>query len=95
MTLIKFGDFRFMLLSLRATLPPKPGSSKTKPYQQYLALGIYANPAGLQRVEAEAKIVGGLLARGEFDWSRYLVGEQELGIGDWADFLSWQKVLIK
>ncbi|MEH2114269.1 MAG: hypothetical protein V7K39_17460 [Nostoc sp.] len=84
-----------MLLSLRATLPPKPGSSKTKPYQQYLALGIYANPAGLQRVEAEAKIVGGLLARGEFDWSRYLVGEQELGIGDWADFLSWQKVLIK
>ncbi|MEH2156484.1 hypothetical protein [Nostoc sp.] len=41
-------------LSLRATLPPKPGSNKTKPYQQYLALGICANPAGLQRAEAEA-----------------------------------------
>ncbi|HYX13487.1 MAG TPA: integrase [Nostoc sp.] len=74
-------------LSLRATLPPKPGSSKTKPYQQYLALGIYANPAGLQRAEAEAKIVGGLLARGEFDWNRYLTQEQELGIGDWAEWI--------
>lgn len=74
-------------LSLRATLPPKPGSNKTKPYQQYISLGIYDNPAGLQRAEAEAKIVGGLLARGEFDWSRYLVSEQELGIGDWAKWI--------
>jgi integrase len=74
-------------LSLRATLPPKPGSNKTKLHQQYLALGIYANPAGLQRAEAEAKIVGGLLARGEFDWSRYLVSEQELGIGDWGQWI--------
>ncbi|MBN3886176.1 MAG: hypothetical protein V7K64_17945 [Nostoc sp.] len=41
-------------LSLRPTLPPKPESNKTKPYQQYLASGIYANPAGLQRAEAEA-----------------------------------------
>ncbi|MBN3951898.1 MAG: integrase [Nostoc sp. NMS7] len=74
-------------LSLRATLPPKSGSNKTKPYQQYLALGIYANPAGLQRAEAEAKIVGGLLARGEFDWSRYLVLEQELASGDWGTWI--------
>ncbi|MBW4480276.1 MAG: integrase [Tolypothrix brevis GSE-NOS-MK-07-07A] len=74
-------------LSLRATLPPKPGSAKIKPYQQYLALGIYANPAGLQRAEAEAKIVGGLLARGEFDWSRYLVSEQEMGSGDWGQWI--------
>ncbi|MBH8555857.1 integrase [Nostocaceae cyanobacterium CENA357] len=59
-------------LSLRATLPPKPGSKKIIWHQQYLSLGIYANPAGLQRAEAEAKIVGGLLARDEFDWSRYL-----------------------
>jgi len=29
-------------LSLKATLPPKPGSGKTKPYEQYLALEIYA-----------------------------------------------------
>jgi hypothetical protein len=61
-------------LSLRATFPPKSGTSK--PHQQYLALGCYANPAGLQFAEAEAKTVGGLLAQGKFDWSKYL--DQEL-----------------
>ncbi|MCC5622698.1 integrase [Nostoc sp. CHAB 5715] len=74
-------------LSLRATLPPKPGSNKTNAHQQHIALGIYANPAGLQRAEAEAKIVGGLLARGEYDWSRYLCDEQELGIGNWVQWI--------
>jgi integrase len=74
-------------LSLRATLPPKPGTGKSKPHQQYIALGTYDNPAGLQRAEAEAKIVGGLLARGEFDWGRYLVPKQELGVGDWEQWI--------
>jgi hypothetical protein len=50
-------------LSLRATFPPKPGIDKP-PYQQLLSLGIYANPAGLQFAESEAKKVGGLLAQG-------------------------------
>ncbi|MEH1828229.1 MAG: integrase [Nostoc sp.] len=68
-------------LSLRATFPPKPGSSKVIWHQQYLALGIYANPAGLQRAEAEAKITGGLLARGEFDWSRYLPEQEQKAQG--------------
>ncbi len=75
-------------LSLRATLPPKPGTGKSKPYQQYIALGIYDNPAGLQRAEAEAKIVGGLLARGEFDWGRYLALYQESGDGGWTDWIA-------
>jgi len=66
---------RGVRLSLRATLPPKPDSQKTGPHQQYLALGIYANAAGLQRAEAEAKIVGGLLATNSFDWGRYLEPE--------------------
>ncbi|WP_174783275.1 integrase [Dolichospermum sp. UHCC 0406] len=57
-------------LSLRATFPPKSGTGK--PHQQYLALGCYANPAGLQFAEAEAKKVGGLLAQGRFEWSEYL-----------------------
>lgn len=73
-------------LSLRATLPPKPGSGKDKSHQQYIALGIYNNPAGLQRAEAEAKIVGGLLARGEFEWDRYLEsGIEKLSCGYWVD----------
>ena len=61
-------------LSLRATFPPKPGIDKP-PYQQLLSLGIYANPAGLQFAESEAKKVGGLLAQGKFEWSEYLVKE--------------------
>lgn len=74
-------------LSLRATLPPRPGSSKIKSYQQDIALGIYNNPAGLQRAEAEAKIVGGLLARGEFNWNRYLIQDEGLGIGSWEQWI--------
>ncbi len=59
-------------LCLRGTLPPKPDSQKTKPYQQRLYLGIYANPAGIKKAEAEAKKVGGLLACKEFSWEPYL-----------------------
>lgn len=71
-------------LSLRATLPPKPDSGKTIWYQQYISLGIYANPAGLQRAETEAKLVGVLLARDEFDWNRYIeTSKTEQGCEYW------------
>ncbi|HLP88600.1 MAG TPA: hypothetical protein VK184_08435, partial [Nostocaceae cyanobacterium] len=63
-------------LSLRATFPAKPGIDKP-PHQQYLSLGIYANPAGLQAAEAKAKEVGGLLAQGRFDWRDYIEAKQE------------------
>lgn len=56
----------------RGTLPPKPGSLKTIPYQQEIALKIRANPAGLKRAEAEAKKIGAALALKEFDWTPYL-----------------------
>lgn len=59
-------------LYARGTLPPKPGSLKTIPYQQEIALKIRANPAGLKRAEAEAKKIGAALALKEFDWSPYL-----------------------
>jgi len=59
-------------LYLRATLPPKPGSKQTKAHQQYIALSIYANSAGLQKAEAEARRVGALLACKEFAWEPYL-----------------------
>jgi integrase len=55
-------------LSLRAVLPPKPGSKRQKPYQQYLSLDVYANPTGLKFAEAEAKRIGGLLAQKRFEW---------------------------
>jgi integrase len=59
-------------LSLQATLPPKPGSNKREWHQQKISLGIYANPAGFAKAEAEAKLLGGRIASGEFDWGQYL-----------------------
>ncbi|MBK4732259.1 hypothetical protein JJD41_20660 [Oxynema sp. CENA135] len=53
-------------LYLRGTFPPKPGSSKQKPHQQDLKLGIYSNPAGLKRAKIEALRVGSLLASKTF-----------------------------
>lgn len=59
-------------LYLRATLPPRPGSDRTEPYQQRIATGIHANPAGLKEAEGQARLVGALLDRGEFSWEPYL-----------------------
>jgi hypothetical protein len=76
-----------MRLCLRGTFPPKPNSGKIKSYQQRLYLGIYANPAGIKKAEAEAKKVGGLLACKEFSWEPYLTEQekpQEMLIADWV-----------
>jgi len=63
-------------LYLQATLPPKPKSGKANPYQQQIALGIYANPAGISFAEKEARKVGALLASRAFNWSLYLRKEE-------------------
>ena len=63
-------------LYLQATLPPKPKSGKANPYQQQVALGIYANPAGISFAEKEARKVGALLASRAFNWSLYLRKEE-------------------
>lgn len=67
-TLEQLGD----RLYLKATLPPKPTSTKTRPHQQRIALGIHANPAGISLAEKEARKVGALLDCGEFSWLPYL-----------------------
>lgn len=59
-------------LYLRATLPPKPGSSHKKAHQQEISLSIYANAEGIKQAEAEAKKIGALLACREFSWEHYL-----------------------
>lgn len=59
-------------LALRAKLPPRPGSKMKEPDHQEISLGIYANPAGFQRAEAEAQHLGVLLALDKFEWSLYL-----------------------
>ncbi|MEM9272344.1 MAG: hypothetical protein AAGA80_05195 [Cyanobacteria bacterium P01_F01_bin.143] len=75
-------------LSLRGTLPPKPGSEKTKPYQQYLPLGIYSNAAGIKQAEEKAKLLGSQLALEKFDWQDWLNGDRGFTletVGYWAD----------
>jgi hypothetical protein len=60
------------MLSLRATLPPKPGSGRTKPFQQRIYLKIAANPASVTLAKKEARKVGALLDCKEFEWQTYL-----------------------
>lgn len=75
-------------LYLRATLPPKPDSPKRQPHQQRLALGYYANPAGISLAEAEARKVGALLDCKEFSWEPYLKASgQALTITHWIERL--------
>ena len=73
-------------LCLQATLPPKPGSSRDRPYQQRVYLGITATGQGLKLAEAEAKKLGGALDRGDFDWTLYLKkGAIAQTVGDWIE----------
>ncbi|MBD3882106.1 hypothetical protein IFO70_10085 [Phormidium tenue FACHB-886] len=58
-------------LSLRATLPPKPGSDKSKPHQQIISTGKYSTPEGLEEAEAIAMELRSQLQRGRFSWEAW------------------------
>lgn len=58
-------------LYLQATLPPAPGSARTRPYQQRIALAKNANPAGVAEAMTLAKELGIELARGTFCWENW------------------------
>ena len=58
-------------LSLRATLPPRPGSNRLRPSQQRLSLGIVATIDGLKKAEQEAKVLALSLMQNGFDWREY------------------------
>lgn len=64
-------------LYMVATLPPKPGNNRPKPYQQIIALGVPANENGFKRAEDEARRLGAALALKEFDWSLYIEAESD------------------
>ncbi|MEH2086862.1 integrase [Nostoc sp.] len=63
-------------LSLRATLPSRPGSQKSTHSQQDLALGMYANPAGLKAAEGKAIELAADIVRWKsgrpFPWDNWL-----------------------
>jgi len=58
-------------LYVRGTFPPPPDSTKDRPYQQRIALGLPATPRGLSLAEERAKAIGVALEAGKFDWSHY------------------------
>lgn len=58
-------------LYLRSTFPPKPGSDRITPYQQRLALGVHANPAGVSHAEKQARLIGAALDCKSFGWLDY------------------------
>jgi len=97
-TLLKAGKIGVTILLkgnrlyLRGTFPARPGSSKSFPHQQEIALGIEATLEGIRSAEKEARKVGGLLACQEFSWEPYLrqrKGTQQSPktIGDWISAL--------
>lgn len=63
-------------IQLQATLPPKPGSDKIKPYQQLISLGTPANLTGLITAQEDAFELGRLLARKQFEWNEKYLGKK-------------------
>jgi integrase len=59
-------------LSLRGTLPPRPGSPRLRSHQQRLSLNLPATIAGLKQAEQEVKIIAAQLIQNAFDWQQYL-----------------------
>ncbi|MGB3492789.1 MAG: hypothetical protein WBA57_08675 [Elainellaceae cyanobacterium] len=78
-------EARGQRLLLRATLPPKPTSTKTEPYQQRLSLGIAATPIGVSRAEKEARLIAAKLSTREFDWAPYCTTQSAIAesCGEW------------
>ncbi len=75
-------------LHLRGHLPPKPGSNKTEWHQQTIALGVYANPAGLRKAKAEATRVSDDLIFSRFDWNNYIStkpAQASRTVKDWVE----------
>lgn len=59
-------------LSLRGTLPPRPGSARLNASQQRISLNLPATPIGLKQAEQQAKIIAAQLIQNSFDWRPYL-----------------------
>lgn len=55
-------------LSLVATLPPKPGSQRKKPYQQRISLGYAASVPGFRQAETQARLLATQIINQSFRW---------------------------
>ena len=70
-------------LSLRSMLSDKHGNGFC---QQTIALGIYANAAGIKQAKPEARKLGSAIALKEFNWDNYLNRDRVVGsIENWIE----------
>lgn len=83
-------------LSLRGTLPPKPGSTKTRPSQQTISLGVHASPQGLEYAESKALEYGALINQRRFSWLAIADGTGSSDRADTVDawIASFQKHVV-
>jgi hypothetical protein len=71
-------------LSLRATLPPKPGKDRSS--QQTISLNLHLNPAGIKMAEIKAQQLSGELALDRFSWRRWLYDDRSVeNVEYWTD----------
>jgi integrase len=59
-------------LSVRGTLPPRPGSHRLRDHQQRISLNLPATMAGLKQAEQDVKVIAAQLIQNSFDWRHYL-----------------------
>lgn len=74
-------------LSIVATLPPKPNSSRTDRHQQRISLHTLANGEGLSHAYRMAQLIGSQLATDKFTWSDWIdtPSRQVLTVSDWIE----------
>jgi integrase len=74
-------------LSIVATFPPKPGSTRPGRHQQRLALHTLANSDGLSHAYRIAQLIGGQLATGNFNWAEWFdaPSRQPITCQDWIE----------
>ncbi len=63
-------------IALRGTLPPKPNSGKSKPYQQRIYLGYPFSQAGILQAEKDARSISAALIEKRFDWQDWSKSQQ-------------------
>lgn len=81
-------------LYLTATLPPKPGSNKNKPYQQRIALGYPLSVPGLRRAETQARLLGTQLINQSFSWAEWWEPKAPVSEKPGADQLAAYKIEV-
>ena len=73
---------------LRATLPPKPGHHRSRPFQQRIALFLPCTKRGIKLAQARAVTLGNELIENKFEWKNWWKPRKSIAVGTagyWID----------